>query len=224
MKTFIHTPANNLKDSLYFYRKLNFTVLSEESPTIVSDGTLCIEISTDHFARRGIKLVSQSWEQTINKLKEVTTIKKTDSGYLLSDVSGTWIYLVEEANELNVELPNSKSALGNNMGISIETIDIKKSTEIWMTLGFSRSSEEWPSFTNEDGVTVTFYEPNSCPHLFFNPSLTYFNGDENLQIIEYIRSQQIPITEEITYFNEQGIVDNIVLRDPGGLGFFLFND
>ena len=33
-----------------------------------------------------------------------------------------------------------------------------------------------------------------------------------------------PITEEITCFNSEGIADNVVLRDPGGTGFFIFND
>ena len=64
----------------------------------------------------------------------------------------------------------------------------------------------------------------SCPHLFFNPSLTYFNGAKNLSIIQQIKTLQIPITEEITHFNKEGIVDNIIIRDPGGLGFFLFSD
>lgn len=46
----------------------------------------------------------------------------------------------------------------------------------------------------------------------------------NLAIIQKIRDLQIPITEEITHFNKEGIVDNIIIRDPGGLGFFIFND
>jgi hypothetical protein len=66
--------------------------------------------------------------------------------------------------------------------------------------------------------------PNACPHLFFNPSLTYFNGKNNLQIIENIRKSGVDITEEITVFNKEGIVDNVILRDNGGLGFFIFSD
>ena len=66
--------------------------------------------------------------------------------------------------------------------------------------------------------------PCCCPHLFFNPSLTYFNGGQNLPVIKAIREAGIPIAEEITHFNEEGVVDNVVLRDPGGLGMFIFND
>ncbi len=67
-------------------------------------------------------------------------------------------------------------------------------------------------------------KPNACPHLFFNPSLTYFNGKNNIDIIAKIRALNISITEEITHFNKEGKVDNIIIRDPGGFGFFLFND
>ena len=54
--------------------------------------------------------------------------------------------------------------------------------------------------------------------------MTYFNGQKNLAIIEEIRELNIPIAEEITYFNSEGTVDNIIIRDPGGYGFFIFND
>ncbi|MFK8104239.1 MAG: hypothetical protein AB8G15_17055 [Saprospiraceae bacterium] len=64
----------------------------------------------------------------------------------------------------------------------------------------------------------------ACPHLFFNPSLSYFNGKENLAIITELRARKIPLTEEITFFNPEGIVDNVIVRDPGGLGFFVFSD
>ena len=52
----------------------------------------------------------------------------------------------------------------------------------------------------------------------------YFNGKNNLEIIEKIRSEGIEFTQEITEFNKEGIVDNVILRDPGGYGFFLFSD
>jgi hypothetical protein len=67
-------------------------------------------------------------------------------------------------------------------------------------------------------------KPQTCPHLFFNPSLNFFNGEDNISIISKIRSLDIPITEEITHFNKENKVDNIIIRDPGGYGFFLFND
>lgn len=71
---------------------------------------------------------------------------------------------------------------------------------------------------------VSLMRPLNCPHLFFNPSLTYFNGGRNPEVIAAIRKAGVPISEEITHFNSRGEVDNVILRDPGGYGFFVFND
>ncbi len=54
--------------------------------------------------------------------------------------------------------------------------------------------------------------------------MTFFNGKDNLNLIAKIREAGIPITEEITHFNKENIVDNIIIRDPGGYGFFIFSD
>lgn len=225
MRTLIQTPAGNVNESLAFYSKLDFHILSDNVPVIVSDGKAFIEINPDPYARAGLKLFSPSWNETVKKLKQLTAVIDTEDGYLLADTSGVWIYLVETEDEFDFETSESSgSALGNYVGLSLETPAIETSAEIWTAVGFVRDDETWPTYKNSDGVTVTLYQPNSCPHLFFNPSLTYFNGEDNLRVIEHIRKVNIPITEEITRFNKNGIVDNIVIRDPAGLGFLLFND
>lgn len=229
LNTIIQTPTSNLKNSLNFYSKLNFEIISGESPILVSDGKVVIEINTDRFARAGIKLFNSSWKTCVDKLEKITTVMKIDNGYLLADPSGTFIYLIEIQEKLDLEISKiSPSILGNYEGISLETIAFRKSEEIWKLLGFKKSAgsleKDWVSLINKDGMTVNLMIANSCPHLFFNPSLTYFNGKNNLKVIEKVRESNVPITEEITCFNKQGIIDNIIIRDPGGLGFFLFND
>ena len=110
-----------------------------------------------------------------------------------------------------------KTVLGNFAGMSLETISIKVSQEIFEILGFKNGAgntdQGWLTMKNEDDFTISFMAPNSCPHLFFNPSLTYFNGKKgNPIVIQNIRDLDIPITEEITYFNRDQIVDNISLE------------
>ena len=229
MKTILQTPTNNLKKSLDFYSKLRFKVISEKDPVIVSDGKIFIEINADRYARAGLKLFSSTWEAVVNQLKKITTVIEVENGYLLSDPSGTWIYLMETPEILpDTVATAAASVLGNFAGISLETIDIEQSMEIWKLLGFVKSGGDpasgWVSLVNDEHLTISIMKPNSCPHLFFNPSLTYFNGKNNEQVIENIRSLNIPITEEITHFNKEGRVDNIVVRDPGGLGAFIFSD
>ena len=105
---------------------------------------------------------------------------------------------------------------------------MEKSQAVWEAIGFSLTmgtpGDAYIVLENSDGFPVSLMQPLNCPHLFFNPSMTFFNGANNPKIIDKIREAGLPITEEITHFNKQGIVDNIIIRDPGGYGFFLFND
>ena len=229
MNSIIHTPTNNLSESLEFYTKLGFTKLPSTELELVSDGKAVIEINPDRFARAGIKLFNENWESIVDELEELVTVLRIDNGYLISGPSGVWIYLIESQEELSLDLSTiSSSVLGNYAGISLETTSINSSYHMWKLLGFNQKEGDidqgWITLRNSDGLVISLMKPFTCPHLFFNPSLTYFNGKNNLEIIEQIRSLQITITEEITHFNKEGIVDNIIIRDPGGYGFFLFND
>ncbi len=229
MNTILQTPTNDLNQSLIFYKQLNFKVLSKENPTLVSDGKAVIEINPDRFARAGVKFYKSDWSSTVEKLKKITNVLSIEHGYLLGDNNGVWIYLMESNSTVNFDLGEvENSTLGNFAGLSLETTDIQKSIEVWEILGFSKTmgsvEQGWVAYENQDKMGVSFMQPNSCPHLFFNPSMTYFNGKNNLEIIAKIREVGIPITEEITHFNKEGIVDNIIIRDPGGYGFFIFSD
>ena len=229
MNTFLQTPTNDLRQSLDFYKKLNFKILSAENPTLVSDGNAIIEINPDRFARAGVKFYKNNWSTIVEQLQKTTKISTIENGYLLSDQSGVWIYLMESNSTIKFDLSEvENSTLGNFAGLSLETTDIQKSIEVWEILGFSKTmgsiEQGWVAYENQDKMGVSFMQPNSCPHLFFNPSMTYFNGKNNLSIIAKIRDAGIPITEEITHFNKEGIVDNIIIRDPGGFGFFIFSD
>ena len=228
MNTIIQTPTNNLSESINFYKKLNFQILSENDSTIVSDGAAVIQINPDRFARAGVVLFKDSWKVTVEQIEKITKVHKIEDGYVLSDPSNVWIYLMEKESGIKKPEGIPPSSFGNFAGLSLETTDIHRSIELWEHLGFQKTmgglEQGWIVFGNEDGMGVSFMQPNTCPHLFFNPSLTYFNGKNNIEVIENIRSIGIPIAEEITHFNKEGIVDNLIIRDPGGFGFFIFSD
>ena len=229
MNSIIHTPTNNLAESLEFYTKLGFTKLPNTDLELVSDGKAVIEINPDRFARAGVKLISESWEGIVADLEDLVDVLRIENGYLISDPSGVWIYLIETQEEISIDISAiSSSTLGNYAGISLETTSINSSYHLWKLLGFNQQEGDieqgWVTLRNSDGLIISLMKPFNCPHLFFNPSLTYFNGNKNMKIIEKIKSLEIPITEEITHFNKEGIADNIIIRDPGGYGFFLFND
>lgn len=229
MKTVIHTPTPSLEKSLDFYHRLNFQRIGHPEHHLVSDGKCLILINPDRYARAGLQLHQDSWEVPVSKLKKITEVTATEHGYLLADPSGVMLYLLENDLDTGKEWRKSQpSHLGKFAGLSLETADMARSAMVWEMLGFTQSmgsvEQGWVGFQNDENFTVSFMRPNTCPHLFFNPSLTYFNGKANLEVIEKVRKAGIPITEEITHFNKEGLVDNIVIRDPGGYGFFLFND
>jgi len=230
MKAIIQTPTRNLKESLEFYEQLNFKVISKANPTVVTDGKAIIEINPDRHARAGLKLFRADWSDLVKTLPVTVPVVTLDNGYLISDVSGMWIYLLngDFLPKSSIVKDISSSTLGNYAGLSIETVGFNQSIELFSKLGFKSTGggfeQGWQSLKNEEDIVISIMKPMVCPHLFFNPSLTYFNGENNMGIINTVRQLNIPIVEEITYFNENGDVDNIIIKDPGGLGVFLFSD
>ena len=230
MTSLVHTPTRNLDDSVAFYRSLDFEIVSAADPTIVRDGSNLIQIAPDRFARAGVKIYRENWSSQIPSISRLTEVSEVPDGggWILGDTTGTWVYLVEGEVGFETTGDGSTSKLGNYAGLSLEAIATRHAIDIWEALGFEESSgsldQGYVSLKSEDGFVVTVMKPLSCPHLFFNPSMTYFNGGNNLAVIQDIRDAGIPITEEITQFNDRGEVDNVIIRDPGGYGFFIFND
>lgn len=229
MYSIIHTPTPDLDKSKEFYQDLGFTSVEHEHDVLFTDGLIWIVINPDRFARPGLKLIKDSWATEASILSGFENLHQIEGGYLLSDKSGVFIYLEEgSADFFEKSVGNSVSHLGNYSGISIETTDIERSMKVWQVLGFSKHSgakdKGYVILADPKGFKISLMNPLLCPHLFLNPSMTFFNGGNNLEIINGIRSLGIPITEEITHFNQAGIADNVVLTDPGGFGIFVFND
>lgn len=225
----IQSPTPNLELSQAFYKKLAFSISNGENGFFACSKNLIIEVNKDRTARAGLKLYGNNWQEILeaNNLKNSAT--KTATGFLVTSPSGCCLYLEESnSNAPENKPPNKTSVLGNFAGLSLETNIIETSIEFWAKFGFKQTAGNiehgWVSLTNEVGFSIGLMKYGACPHLFFNPSLSFFNGTENPGIIAKIRSLEIDITEEITVFNNDNLVDNILVRDPGGLGCFIFND
>ncbi|WP_341225207.1 hypothetical protein [uncultured Arcticibacterium sp.] len=228
MKTLLQTPTGNKLLSHEFYSKLDFKTIPDKSLDLLSDGKIIIEINPDNFARAGLKIFKPSWSKEVKLLRNEFKVHEIENGYMLGSPSGMWIYLIEKRSEQPEMGHISPSLLGKNAGISLESPDLLRSEELFRIIGFKKTYEgennSWISLSNDNDFKISIMKPFSCPHLFFNPSVTFFNGKQNTEIINKIRRLHIPITEEITVFNDSGKVDNIIIKDPGGLGFFIFND
>ena len=233
MRSILQTATNGLENSLDYYQRLGYKVLSETKPTLITEGQFVMEINPERFARPGVKMYQERWDKEMVELSHLTKITKIEGGHLLADPSGVWVYLLQGASPVTDDMKgqlseNSFGKTGNFAGLSLETTDMDRSATFWGILGFKKTmgsvEQGWIAYQDDSGMGVSLMGPNSCPHLFFNPSLTFFNGKKNEEIIQGIRDAGIPIAEEVTHFNKEGKVDNIILRDPGGWGMFLFND
>lgn len=223
----INTPTNKKENSISFYQKLGFKQ-ADDNELMFTDGKVVIEINTQKSSRAGINLYKADWKAEVAVIEMTKHVVKTKTGFALTDPSGVWIYLIEgEYKGLQPE-GKSLSELGNSQGLTLETADMEASAKLYQQLGFSLVAGDpkkgYAVLATENGFGISLLGSGMCPHLFFNPSLTYFNGKKNLAIIEKIRQLDIDITQEITEFNKQGIVDNVIIRDPGGYGFFIFSD
>jgi len=227
-QTVIHTPTKNLDESKDFYTRLNFEMLSEDNPTIFTDGKALVEINPDRYARAGLKIYSEDWSDEVAKLKESTEVLEIENGFVLSDPNGIRVYLQNGALEFDYELKDESFGLtGNYAGLSIEAHDISQTATFWESIGFKHSqgdlAQGWATYSN-GSIDISLMKALMCPHLFFNPGMTYFNGGKNLTFIGKLREAGIPFAEEITHFSSDGVADNVIIRDPGGYGFFIFND
>lgn len=225
----IQTCTGDLSASKRYYQKLDFELLSEDKPTLFTDSQFLLEINPENTARTGLKLYQTDWQETVTALNRITKVVDIEGGYLVSDPNGVKVYLMNGGLENPVALNGeSKAILGNFAGLSIEAVDIERTIQFWELLGYKKTmgsiAQGWVTFDNGTSVGISIMKSMACPHLFFNPGLTFFNGGKNLPIIEKIKAIGIPIVEEITVFNKASIVDNVILCDPGGLGFFILND
>ena len=227
MQVLLNTCTTNKEASKKYFRDLNFQLIEEDSYTLAYDENLKIIAHYDHSARTGLTLIKECWSSELQALKSIVNIISKENAHYFASPSGTWFKLIE-GEEIPFPKTTSKCLMGNYAGISLETLDIQKSLKILNALGFSKSGggieQGWISCTDVNQNTISLMAPFSCPHSFVNPSGTFFNSGQNPKIIANIRQKNIPIYEEITVFNKQGEVDNIILREPGGIGFFVFND
>lgn len=228
MKTLLQTTYTSLHESKSFYEKLKYNVYEFEGLLIADDGVVQIILTNEKFKRKGLVIYSDILVEKIDTVKNEFDVVEIDDGFILNSPCGVWVYIYKGKGTDFLLNSEPSSILGKYAGLSLESINLEHSIQFWTELGFEvqmgNVNQGWLTMMNKEGFVLSIMQALNCPHQFFNPSLTYFNGNKNLEVINEIRKNDILITEEITHFNNDGIVDNIIIRDPMGLGFFIFND
>lgn len=206
MRLIIESPASDLKNSLLYYKRLGFQCVEWEDVYLCQTKQLCILLNPDPHSRPCINLFGVQTQKT-ELSPSGTRIKQLKKNVLIPQVE-------------------HKSLFGNYNGVCLETLDLNASYRFWQAKGFKgglAAQATWCSLEHESGAVISLLKANHCPHLFVNPSLAFFNGTKNSAVIKQIKTLQIPIQQEVI-FGKETLANNLVLSDPGGIGFFIFND
>lgn len=228
----VRTSGQNRPRLHTFYDKLGWQSLNNDG-SYRYDGQVIIELAGQNDARTSILMYSDDKDKIAKKLIDLgRNIIQTEASFICVDPNGVrWEIGDSDAfPDVHFNRDFERSLLGKYFGLGIESIEFEKSAKFYQALGYSiRSGEiEKKSYLtmSQDGCQdITIFYPGTCPHSFYNPSLTFFNGKEgNPKLISAMRTKDIVFTEEITVFSEDNSIDNVIVEDGGGLHFFVFND
>lgn len=220
----IRTPTPDLAASIDYYERLGFSRIERDGPAAwFTDGAVVVQVDPDRFARTGLLLFVD--DPATLAAAAPTRAVEHEGGFLISDPNGVHVWLLAG----DAPQPVGEPAIpGRFAGLSVEAVDLQATMAFWRALGFEVAAggpeQGWTQLAREGACGVSVMGMRACPHLFPNPGLTYFNSGRNPEVIAALRDAGIPLAEEITVFNDRGEVDNVILTDPGGTGFFVFND
>ncbi len=176
MKLIVESPSRNLNVSIAYYKQLGFHCKPFKQGWLCHAKQLTILLNPDPYSRPCIHLF------------------ETEEDSLGVSPSGTWVkQLTEKGTAVNTE---TESSLGNYAGVCLETLDLKASFNFWQDKGFQGTfdpTNSWCTLTHKTGDSISLLKAHSCPHLFTNPALAFFNGQKNKAIIQGIRKLALPI-------------------------------
>lgn len=225
MNISLQTPTPDPKASAAWYTALGFTQLADHGTSAVfTDGRLRVLVDPARTARAAIVLHDAG--SLVDVLADHDLIEH-EGRWLTAGPGGTLVWL-DPGSAPAIPAHTAPGVLGNYQGISLETLDLGKAVEFWKQLGFEQTNggpdKGWVELSRAGGCTVSVMGMHACPHLFRNPGPTYFNGGENAPVIEGIRAAGVAIQEEITVFTPGKPAENVIVADPAGTAFFIFND
>jgi hypothetical protein len=215
--THLQSPTPSLALSEDFYSKLNFQAFVHEGNPFYSDGKSNILINPERTASAGMVIeVNNLAEFKSQSSRKKVHFEERKDELFLSCPSGIITHIKAFKNKLP-KAEEKPSVLGNAAGLTIESNDTNASVNFYRNIGFKittgTAENGWLVMKNESGFGMSLLKTGTCPYLFFNPSISYFNGKEgNPIVIENIRKFGLPIAEEVTHFNKKGEVDNVIMR------------
>lgn len=226
MSLCLTTPAPNPERSATLLAQLGFEPVVDGA-ALWTDGAALLHVDPAPRARAGIQVWRDELGDGAAACLGGPEAAKFDGGQLLVAPSGTPVWVMDGTRP-EVELGSRGGVLGKFAGISLETPSLARSVEFWGSLLGARVEaggveQGWLTLRRAGMADLSCMAHLACPHSFANPSFTYFNGGDNPSVIDDVRRRGVSIFEEVAGAGG-GPAQNIILREPGGVGFFVFND
>jgi len=216
-----------------FYRKLGYTLHEiSERVHLAMDKNMAIILNGEAGSRTGMVLYHENPVEIKEALADQHTIYRHADVDFTADYNNVRLFIhpIDEQPDILEDADIAYNMCGTCFGVGIESVHFEASILFWSLVGFTTDTVisddlQYVTMKCAYGPDLTIFRPGNCPHAFQNPSLTYFNGKEgNKRVIDKLVDTKINIAEFVSVFNKEGIADNIIISDPGGLHSFIFND
>jgi len=220
---FITLYTTNASAAEKFLDILGFRVIeSDETSTLLTDGNLYFDLRR---SKQNTTMVSycvndignavemaQNLEIEIAEMSPHHVIMREPNGLLIL-LAGPGVISLREFDR------NPMSIAGTLYEVSVETSDMERSIAWWQNVGFKVLTRQQTWCTLDDGnLKIGLYEKGSCPHLFRNPSITYFEPDM-AERIATLKGRGLTFAQEE---GEIGMKGHAIAESPDGQYFFLF--
>jgi len=226
MNLCLTTPAPFPDRSTNFLRRLGFEPVTDGS-RLMTDGAAVIDVDPEPRARAGVRIWSEALDGAAGETLERLGAVAFEGGQLVAAPSGVQVWVMDGPGP-DLALVQRGAVLGSFAGVSLETPSLSRSVAFWrgllgLQVAAGGADEGWVTLRKPGMVDLSLMGPLACPHSFANPSFTYFNGERNPEVLGAIRAKGIEVFEEVG--SKGGApAENAILREPGGVGFFVFND
>ena len=226
MNLCLTTPAPSPERSGAFLTGLGFAPIAAGA-RLMTDGAALIDVDPEPRARAGVRVWREALSAAAGETLELCGAAAFEGGHLVSAPSGVPVWVMDAPGP-DLELAPRGEVLGSYAGVSLETPSLARSLAFWGgLLGYQVAAggadQGWVTLRRPEMVDLSLMGPLACPHSFANPSFTYFNGGRNPEVLDAIRTRGVEIFEEVGA-KDGAPAENVILREPGGVGFFVFND
>jgi hypothetical protein len=199
------------------------TIASDDESTLLTDGNLYFDLRR---AEKNKTMLSYCVHDVTNAVEmaqnlEIDIVEKSPHHVIVREPNGLLILLAgPDVVSLRDFEKKPSSLCGTFYEASLETNDVDRSIVWWQNVGFKVTAHKDTWCTLDDGkIMIGLYKKGNCPHLFRNPSLTYFEPDMGERIAE-LKKEGIQFLQEE---KEIGMKGHAIAESPDGQYFFLFS-